>query len=48
MEKISIKIKGNLAQVKKAIRKLGTAQPEEKETPLRYADARARLKKAKV
>jgi hypothetical protein len=44
MEKISIKIKGNLAQVKKAIRKLSPAEPA-KEIPLRSADARARLKK---
>jgi len=46
-EKISIKVKGSLAQVKKAIRGL-SAQPEEKTTPLRSADARERLKKAKV
>jgi hypothetical protein len=42
MAKITVKIKGNLAEVKKAIKNL---VPKSSEPTLRSADARARLKK---
>jgi hypothetical protein len=46
--KVKISVKGNISDVKKAIRKMVAAPEPTKETPLRSADAYARLKKAKV
>jgi hypothetical protein len=45
--KVKISVKGNINDVKKAIRKMAAAPEVTKETPLRSADAFTRLKKAR-